>query len=48
MTSKLDISNTISDEERIGQSHLFDLFKTQHTPVEYIDFYWDRLTPKVF
>lgn len=47
MTSKLDISNTISDEERIGQSQLFELFKNQETPSEYIDFYWDRLTPKV-
>ena len=39
MTSKLDISNTVTDEERIGQSDLFQLFKNQETPTEYIDWF---------
>ena len=46
MTSKLEISNSVTDEQRIAQSDLFQLFGTQETPTEFIDWYWDRYIPQ--
>lgn len=40
MTSNLDISTTINDEERQSESDFMSLFQSQQTVADYIDVYW--------
>lgn len=46
MTSNLDISTTINNEERQNESKILQLFQSQTTNSEYIDAYYERIIPR--
>lgn len=46
MTSNLDISTTVTNEERQHESDFFQLFQSQATNSDYIDAYYERIIPR--